>query len=73
MSSHQFLHYRGRSRGHREPSALTRYTLLPPLGLTPDEAAVLLRIPRRALRAEPEWFAPGLGEANGQPPYELRA
>ena len=45
-----------------------RYTpLAPPSRLTPDEAAVLLRIPRRALRAEPEWFAPGLGETTGQP------
>jgi hypothetical protein len=74
MSSHQFLHYRGHSRRHRGPSALTRYTLLaPPSHLTPEEAAVLLRIPRRALRAEPEWFAPGLGDATGQPPFELQA
>ena len=55
-------------------SSLVRYTLLaPPSRLTPEEAAVLLRIPRRALRAEPEWFAPGFGETTGQPPLELRA
>ncbi len=79
LRSHQFLahHHRGHLRHvrrHRGPSALTRYTLLaPPSHLTPEEAAVLLRIPRRALRAEPEWFAPGLGDATGQPPFELRA
>ena len=75
MSSHQFLsHHRGRTRRRRQPSSLVRYTLLaPPSRLTPEEAAVLLRVPRRALRAEPEWFAPGLGEATGQPPFELRA
>ena len=75
MSSHQSLcHHRGRTRRHRQPSSLVRYTLLaPPSRLTPQEAAVLLRLPRRALRAEAEWFAPGLGESNGQPALELRA
>ena len=63
-----------RRAGRRPASSLVRYTLLaPPSRLTPEEAAVLLRIPRRALRAEPEWFAPGLGEATVQPPFELRA
>lgn len=63
MSSHQFLHHCGHSRRRRGPSPLVRYTLLaPPSRLTPEEAAALLRIPRRALRAEPEWFAPGSGD-----------
>ena len=70
-------HRRGQARfarRNRGPSSLVRYTLLaPPSRLTPEEAADLLHIPRRALRAEPEWFAPGLGDTTGQPPLELHA
>jgi hypothetical protein len=75
MSSHHSVrHPRLHTRRHGTPSQLVRYTLLAqPSRLTLEEAAVLLRVPRRALRAEPEWFAPGLGEATGQPPFELRA
>ena len=79
MSSHQFLATDCRGRGrfarrHRGPSTLVRYTLLaPPSRLTPEEAAALLRIPRRAIRTEHDWFAPGLAETTGQPPLELRA
>lgn len=79
MQSHQLLvHYhRGplrHARRHRAPSAPVRYTLLaPPSHLTPEEAAALLRLPPRILRADLEWFVPGLGETTGQPPFELRA
>ena len=62
------------ARRYRGPSTLVRHTLLaPPSHLTPEEAAALLRIPRRVLRGEHEWFGPGLGEITGQPPLELRA
>ena len=60
-----------RLSGHPDINAV-RYTLLAPRSrLTPEEAAALLRLPRRVLRAEHEWFAPGLGELTGQPPLEL--
>ena len=80
MHSHQFLvhhHHRGHlrhARRHRAPSTVVRYTLLAPRShLTPEEAAALLRLPRRMLRADLEWFAPGLAETTSQPPLELRA
>ena len=70
-------HHRGYVRAvrhRRAPSPRTRYTLLaPPSRLTPEEAAALLRLPRRVLRSDLEWFAPGLGETTGHPPLELRA
>lgn len=60
------------ARRRRAPASRTRYTLLaPPPRLTPEEAAALLRLPRRVLRADLEWFVPGLGETAGQPPLEL--
>ena len=56
------------------PASRTRYTLLaPPSRLTPEEAAALLRRPRRVLRADLEWLVPGLGDTTGQPPLELHA
>lgn len=59
---------------NRGRSTLVRDTLLaPPSRLTPEEAAALLRIPRRGIRTEDDWFAPGLAETTGQPPFELRA
>ena len=79
MHSHQLLvhHHRGHlrhARRNRAPAAPVRYTLLaPPSHLTPEEAAALLRLPRRILRANLEWFAPGLADATGQSPLELRA
>lgn len=70
-------HHRGHLRAARRrpvPASRTRYTLLaPPSRLTPEEAATLLRLPRRVLRADLEWFVPGLGETTGQPPLELHA
>jgi hypothetical protein len=70
------IHHRGHvrvARRRRAPSPRVRYTLLaPPSRLTPEEAAALLRLPRRVLRSEPEWLAPGLGETTGHP-FELRA
>lgn len=70
-------HHHGHPRAERRrpaPASRTRYTLLaPPSRLTPEEAAALLRSPRRVLRADLEWFVPGLGETNGQPPLELHA
>lgn len=79
MHSHQLLvhHHRGHLRHVRRRrlrSAPVRYTLLaPPARLTPEEAAALLRLPRRVLRADLEWFVPGLGETTSQPPLELGA
>ena len=35
---------------------------MPPSRLTVEEAATLLRLPRRALRFDVEWFAPGAGD-----------
>ena len=62
------------ARRRPTPASRTRYTLLaPPSHLTPEEAAALLRLPRRILRADLEWFAPGLADHTGQPPLELRA
>lgn len=56
------LHQR---RARRRRSTPVRYTLLtPPSRLTVDEAAALLRLPRRAVETELEWFAPG---ASGEP------
>jgi hypothetical protein len=70
-------HHRGHPRPARRrpaPASRTRYTLLaPPSRLTPEEAAALLRLPGRVLRADLEWFVPGLGETTGQPPLELHA
>lgn len=73
LPPHHHRHLR-HARRHRAPSAPVRYTLLaPPSRLTPEEAAALLRLPRRVLRADLEWFAPGLADTTGQPPLELRA
>lgn len=62
------------ARGRPAPAPRTRYTLLaPPSRLTPEEAAALLRLPCRVLRADLEWFVPGL-DTTGQPiPLGLRA
>ena len=73
LPTHQRGHVRV-ARQRRAPSPLVRYTLLAaPSRLTPEEAAALLRLPRRVLRSDLEWFAPGLGETTGHPPLELRA
>ncbi len=73
LSPHHHDHLRA-ARHRRAPASRTRYTLLaPPSRLTPEEAAALLRIPRRVLRADLEWFAPGLADTTGQPSLELRA
>jgi hypothetical protein len=49
-----------RRRGRRCRITAVRYTLLtPPSRLTIDEAAALLRLPRRAVETELEWLAPG--------------
>ena len=77
MSPVLSLHHRGRLRAalrRPAPASRTRYTLLaPPSRLTPEEAAALLRLPRRVLRADLEWLAPGLADTTGQPPLEVRA
>lgn len=73
LPPHHHRHLRA-ARRRPAPASRTRYTLLaPPSRLTPEEAAALLRIPRRFLRADLEWFAPGLADTTGQPPLELRA
>lgn len=49
-------------RARRRRSTSVRYTLLmPPSRLTIDEAAALLRLPRRTVESELEWLAPGAG------------
>ena len=61
----------------RRRSNSVRYTLLtPPSRLTIDEAAALLRLPRRAFETELEWLAPGAGgEPTSDAPlaWEFRA
>ncbi len=70
-------HHRSHLRAARRclaPASSTRYRLLaPPSRLAPGEAAALLRLPRRVLRADLEWFMTGLGETTGQARLELRA
>ena len=64
-------------RGRRRRIISVRYTLLmPPSRLTIDEAAALLRLPRRAVETELEWLAPGVsGEPTSDAPgiWEVRA
>jgi hypothetical protein len=64
-------------RARRRRSTSVRYTLLmPPSRLTIDEAAALLRLPRRAVESELEWLAPGAsGEPTSDAPgiWEVRA
>ncbi len=73
LPPHHHRHLRA-ARRRPAPASPTRYTLLaPPSRLTPEEAAALLRLPRRILHADIEWFVPGLGETTGQPPLELHA
>lgn len=74
LPQHHRAHLRAPRHHRPAPASRTRYTLLaPPSRLTPEEAAALLRLPRRVLRADLEWFVPGLGETPGQAPFELRA
>ena len=50
-------------RARRRRSAAVHDTLLaPPSRLTVDEAAALLRLPRRAMLSDLEWLAPGCGD-----------
>lgn len=57
-----FHHQRRQPRRRRNPSSV-RFTLLaPPSRLTPEEAAALLRLPRRVLHADLEWRVPGAAE-----------
>ncbi|WP_291984083.1 hypothetical protein [Luteitalea sp.] len=50
-------------RARRRRATAVRYTLLtPPSRLTIDEAAALLRLPRRAVETELEWLAPGASD-----------
>ena len=73
LPPHHHGHLRD-ARRRRAPASRTRYTLLaPPSRLTPEEAAALLRLPRRVLHADLEWFAPGLADPTGQPPLGLHA
>jgi hypothetical protein len=58
LPPHHHRHVRA-ARRRPAPASRTRYTLL--------------RLPRRVLRADPKWFAPGLGETTGQAPLELHA
>ena len=64
-------------RGRRRRITSVRYTLLmPPSRVTIDEAAALLRLPRRAVETELEWLAPGaIGEPTSDAPglWEARA
>ena len=64
-------------RARRRRTTSVRYTLLtPPSRLTIDEAATLLRLPRRAVETELEWLAPGAsGEPTSEGPamWEVRA
>lgn len=55
-----------RARPLRRPTcpSSVRFTLLaPPSRLTPEEAAVLLRLPRRIVLADFEWRVPGAAES----------
>ena len=57
-SSHQ-------RRPRRRRTTAVRYTLLtPPSRLTVDEAAALLRLPRRAVEAELEWLVPAVTDVS---------
>lgn len=52
-------------RPRRRRSTAVRYTLLtPPSRLTVDEAATLLRLPRRAVESELEWLVPAAGDVS---------
>ena len=52
-----------RQRRPRGRSTVVRYTLLaPPSRLTLEEAAALLRLPRRAVESELECLMPAAGE-----------
>ncbi len=62
---HTITFTRSPRRPRRRRSTAVRYTLLtPPSRLTVEEAAALLRLPRRAVESELEWLAPG---ASGEP------
>lgn len=53
------------------PSSV-RFTLLaPPSRLTPEEAAVLLRLPRRVVQSDFEWRVPGASEFGNPHPAIL--
>ena len=56
----------------RRRSSLVRFTLLaPPSHLTEDEAAALLRLPRRTLRHEHEWLAPSVADLAAVAPRDV--
>lgn len=62
---HPITFTRSSLRPRRRRSTAVRYTLLtPPSRLTVDEAAALLRLPRRAVEAELEWLVPAAGDVS---------
>jgi hypothetical protein len=62
---HPITFTRSSPRPRRRPSTAVRYTLLtPPARLTVEEAAALLRLPRRAVESELEWLVPATGDVS---------
>lgn len=62
---HPITFTRSPLRPRRRPSTAVRYTLLtPPARLTVEEAAALLRLPRRAVESELEWLVPAAGDVS---------
>ena len=60
-----FTRRRRFGRGAVARSTAVRYTLLtPPSRLTVEEAAALLRLPRRAVESELEWLVPAAGDVS---------
>lgn len=62
---HPITFTRSSPRPRCRRSTAVRYTLLtPPSRLTVEEAAALLRLPRRAVESELEWLMPGAGDVS---------